>query len=249
MNSNITPEMLIRYLDNEATAEERLLIEAELADPVIDAQLSRLRLAQRAMQHYGRSKDVANIRKQMLQEQQPVQAGGKVRWMRTAMRIAAAVILLLVVAGVVQYSLLDKDRLYYSKYEAFSPGTVRAEGKMSPIADAYRRRDYQAAMDLYRRKESISGTDHFIAGQAFLASGDALNAIAAFQQQLSVNAALDFKPYQDDAEYFLALAYLKAGEINKALPLFEKINRQSSHAYHREVGNWYLMKLQWLERK
>lgn len=253
MNNNITPDMLIRYMDNELTAEERLQVEKELADPQVSEQLHKLQLAKQAFKQYARKQQVAAIHKEMLGEQgKAAPAIGPLerpdRW-RTAMRVAAGIILLLVVAGIVQYSVLDNERLYYSQYQAFSLGTARAENNISPMEAAFRNHDDQSVIRLYRDADSLAVTDHFLAGQSFLASDDAANAIAAFEKQLTVNNALDFKPYQDDTEYYLALAYLKAGDVLRALPLFRKINKQPSHAYHREVSDWYLLKLEWLQRK
>jgi tetratricopeptide (TPR) repeat protein len=257
MNNNITPEMLIRYMDNELTAEERLQVEKELAtDPEASEQLRKLQVAKQALKQYARKEQVAAIRKEMMQEGDMASATlhqsdhpAKVRWLRTTLRAAAVIILLVVVAGIVQYSLLDNERLYRTQYQSFSLGTARAENKTSQIEEAFRRKDYQAVISFYRQSDSAAATDNFIAGQAFLATDNAANAIAAFEKQLAINSSLDFKPYQDDTEYYLALAYLKAGDVNKALPLFRKINTQSSHAYHREVSSWYLTKLEWLERK
>lgn len=250
MNNNITPEMLIRYLDNELTAEERLQVEKELGDPDINEQLSRLQLAKKAFQLYARRQQVAAAIRPLRQVDRSETSQRPDRsWLRTAMRVAAVIILLVVVAGIIQYSLLDNQRLFSSQYEAFSLGTYRSDAPPSSIEQAFRQNDFPLVVQRYKETNSIASTDHFLAGQAFLSLNDAPNAIAAFEKQLALNSALEFKPYQDDTEYYLALAYLLAGDIAKALPIFEKIHDQPSHAYHREVSGWYIFKLQMLKRK
>jgi tetratricopeptide (TPR) repeat protein len=257
MNNNITPEMLIRYLDNELTAEEKLQVEKELADPDVNDQLSRLQLAKQAFKQYARKQQVAGIHKEMMGAIRPLPQVDRTKTsqrpnrylLRTAMRVAAIVILLVVVAGIIQYSLLDNQRLYSSQYESFTLGTARSNAVVSPIEEAYRQNDMPLTVQRYKEAGSTATTDHFIAGQAFLALNDAPNAIAGFEKQLAINSSLEFKPYQDDTEYYLALAYLHAGNIAKALPIFEKIHNQPSHAYHREVSGWYIFKLQMLKRK
>ena len=91
--------------------------------------------------------------------------------------------------------------------------------------------------------------DHFFAAQAYLNSNEPHKAITAFDAVLSANASLPFKPHQEDAEYYLALAYLKAGDAAKALPLLESIHDQPAHSYHKEVGSWYITQVRWLTRK
>jgi tetratricopeptide (TPR) repeat protein len=258
MNNNITPEMLIRYLDNELTVQERQQVEQALTDAEVNDQLLRLQLAKQALKQYARRQQVAGIRKEMMGEagatirqlpqvdrRRPLRWTG--RWM--LLRIAAIVILLVVVAGIVQYGLLDSQRLYSAQYESFSLGTYRGDVTPSPIEHAFRQNDFPLVVQRYKEASSIASTDHFLAGQAFLSLNDAPNAVAAFEKQLALNSTLEFKPYQDDTEYYLALAHLRAGNVNKALPIFEKIHDQSSHAYHREVSGWYIFKLQMVKRK
>lgn len=250
MNNNITPEVLIRYLDDELTPQERQLVENELADPQVSEQLRRLQISKDAFKQFARKQQVAAIRKEMMAEQKPGRSVVRpVNWLRATMRVAAVVILLIVVAGIIQYSLLNNQRLYSSQYETFTLGTARSDGAVSSIEQAYRQNDMPLTVQRYKENNSPASTDHFIAGQAFLSLNDAPNAIAAFEKQLAINSKLQFKPYQDDAEYYLALAYLHAGSVDKALPIFEKIHNQPSHTYNREVSSWFIFKLQMLKRK
>jgi tetratricopeptide (TPR) repeat protein len=246
MSSNITPDTLIRYLDNELEPDERLYVEAQLlSDAALRAEFDRLQLAKQAIVQYARRQQVAGIHRQMMKEaRQPKTT--KVRWMRTGLRVAAILLVALLVAGIVQYTQLDAGKLYSSQYETYSLGATRdSDAVISSLEDHYRHG---------RMKEDRSLThlpsDHFVAGQAYLAVNDPQKAIAAFEAQLAVNGTLlNFKPYQDDTEYYLALAYLKTGEVSKALPLFRRIHQTPSHAYRKEVSGWYIRKLQWLEWK
>ncbi len=53
----------------------------------------------------------------------------------------------------------------------------------------------------------------------------------------------------DDAEYYLALSYLKNNETAEALPLFKKIHNNKAHLYNNKVSSWFLRKLQLLSWK
>ncbi|HYE56648.1 MAG TPA: hypothetical protein VD996_17490 [Chitinophagaceae bacterium] len=252
MSSNITHETLIRYLDNELEPDDRLYVEAQLlSDPALRGELDKLQLAKQAIRQYGRKQHVATIHRQMMQELRKPKAT-RVRWMRTSLRIAAILVVALLVAGIVQYTQLDAGRLYNSQYETYTLGVTRnGEAVISGIEDLYRKGRMAEVIAAYENKSLTPlPSDHFLAGQAYLAGNDPQHATKAFEKQLAVNNTLPyFKPYQDDTEYYLALAYLKADQVSKALPLFRRIRENPSHAYHKEVSGWYLRKLEWLQWK
>lgn len=252
MNNNITPDMLIQYLDNELDARERLEVETHLsADAAARELLERLRLSKQAIRQYALKEQVAAIHREEMKERTAVQKTPvrRIHWLRRTMQIAALLLVLVLIAGLVQYSLLDANRLYRSQYSAFTLGTTRSNETISPIEQAYGRQNMTEVIALYRNGTSFQATDHFFAGQAFLATDNPAEAVGAFEKQLAANANQQMKPYQDDTEYYLGLAYLKTGDTDRALQLFEKIHRETSHTYHREISGWYLTKLRWLQRK
>lgn len=245
MSNNITPEMLIQYLDNELDAGQRQLIESQLStDAELQQQLERLQLAKQAFAQYARRVQVSSIHNEMLKK-----TTAPVSYLRSAMRIAALLLVLILIAGVVQYSLLDSNRLYRSHYDAFTLGTSRDNNSIPALEQAFRQNNMQQVIALYESNGPQQPADHFLAGQAYLATGNPQKAITAFEAQLQANAPKTPKPYQDDAEYYLALAWLKAGRADKALPLFQQIHDQKAHAYNRELSGWYLTQLRWLQRK
>ena len=251
MNNNITPDMLIQYLDNELEPDQRQLIESQLPnDPQLQQQLERLSLAKQAFKQFARQQQVSSIHGEMMKDlsgKQPKRA--PVRYLRATMRVAALLLVLILIAGIVQYSLLDSDRLYRSHYDTFTLGTSRDNNNLPPLEQAYRQNNMQQVIALYESNGVSQPIDHFLAGQAYLAVDNPQKAITAFEAQLQANASKDLKPYQDDAEYYLALSWLKAGRADKALPLFQRIHDQKAHAYNREVSGWYLTQLRWLQRK
>jgi tetratricopeptide (TPR) repeat protein len=250
MSNNITPETLIRYLDNELEPDDRLYVEAQLlSDPALRAELDRLQLAKQAIVQYARRQHVGSIHKEMMVERQPKVT--RVRWMRVSLRIAAVLLVALLAAGIVQYTQLDAGKLYNAQYEAYSLRVTRDSDEVISRLEEYYRTGRMK--DVIAQYEDPSLThlpsDHFLAGQAYLSQNDPQKAITAFEAQLAANKLLTIKPYQDDSEYYMALAYLKAGDVSEAIPLFRRIHDTPSHAYHKEVSSWYLRKLQWLEWK
>lgn len=250
MSNNITPEILIQYIDDELVPDERLYVEIQVAASAdLQQQVNRLRLARQAFTQYALKEKIAAIHTAVMQERKQQAPKAKVRWLRSAMRVAAILLVVLVIAGIVQYSLLDADRLYSKQYEQFTLGTTRGDSGISPLEQAYRRGDMQQVITRYEQRTNAQTADHFLAGQAYLTANDPQKAVAAFDAQLTANASVDPKPYQDDAEYYLALAYLKAGNTEKALPIFERINKEGSHTYNREVSSWFLTQLRWLRSR
>lgn len=252
MNSNITPDMLIQYLDNELDASQRQLIESELSnDAALQQQLERLQLAKQAFTQFARRQQVSSIHDEMMKDlpRKQEKTVAPVRYLRAAMRIAALLLVLILIAGIVQYSLLDSSSLYRSHYDAYTLGTSRDNSNIPALEQAYRQNNMQQVIALYESNGAQQPADHFLAGHAYLATDNPQKAITAFEAQLQANASRAAKPYQDDAGYYLALAWLKSGRADKALPLFQQIHDQKAHTYNREVSGWYLTQLRWLQRK
>ena len=243
--------MLVQYLDNELPPSQRAQVEAALSgNAELQQELERLRTAKQAFGQFARQQRVSSIHNEMMKEL-PRQTGkaAPVRYLRLAMRVAALLLVLVLIAGLVQYSLLDGDRLYRSHYDAFTLGTTRDGANEPALEQAYRQGNMRQVTAMYERNALRQPADNFLAGQAYLALGEPQKAITAFEAQLQANESKELKPYQEDTEYYLALAWLKAGETDRALPIFQKIHDQTSHAYNREVSGWYLTQLQWLRRK
>ena len=250
MNNNITPDTLIQYLDNELDPDYRLYVESQIkADPALQQLVERLKLARQAFVQYARNEAVSDVHRQVMENRKQQKPVVKINWLRTSLRVAAIVLVLIIIGGIVQYSLLDKDRLYSKHYEQYTLSIPRDDASVPLLQQAYKKGDMSLVAALYENTTGGQPTEHFLAGQAYLALNNPQKAVAAFDAQLNANASLQFKPYQDDSEYYLALAYLKAGNTDKALPIFEKIHRETSHAYNGEVSGWFLTQLRWLKAK
>ncbi|HWJ90855.1 MAG TPA: hypothetical protein VNR87_07070, partial [Flavisolibacter sp.] len=60
------------------------------------------------------------------------------------------------------------------------------------------------------------------------------NPPAAVQQFDIIRSGSD-PTFREDAEFYLALAFIKNKQPSKALPLFEKIFNDKTHLYHQQV--------------
>lgn len=255
MDNNTTPtEELIRYLDEDLDAEQRLVVEQKLAaDPVLAEQLESLRVAKQAVSSLGLRRKVNTIRKEMLRDIKPEPSLQKPEtpvhgigyWGK---RIAAAVVIMVFAAAMYQYVTLSSANMFRDEYETFLLTQGRSV-EISVIEKSYTDKDYTKVIELFESGTDVSATANFFAGCAYLQTGVPNKAITSFLrvQQLNQNAPVPL--HAEDAQYYLALAYLAHNEPQKALPIFESIHQDPVHAYHDKVSNWDLLKLKLLIRK
>ena len=213
----------MRYLDGELSGEDSLRLEQELREnPVLQERLERLRAAQRSVRLFALKEQVKAVHHEMMpQYRQPAPV---IRMRRMAMRVAAAVVVLLSVAVFYEYRQLTPASLYKENFTPYIEPTVRGGND-----------------------SSASGTirGYFLAGNAYLNTGDAVHAIRAFDSVRAKNGRDHTHILEDDTDYYLAMSYLKNNELGPALLLFDKIHDNPSHLYHDKVGGWWLRKLHW----
>ena len=175
-----------------------------------------------ALRAYGMKKDISRIHNEMMSQLKPGEK--KIAPVRSlfsyAGRIAAGILIIVLAAGILVYMNSTPASLFSDKYVPYEESTQRGNAP--------------SASDIKTR---------FTEGQTFLRNGDPEKAILLFAQILNTNSTAPQKILNDDAEYYLALAYLKADQPENALPLLQKIHDDRNHLYHDEVTGWYLMKV------
>jgi tetratricopeptide (TPR) repeat protein len=247
MNDNFTnTTLLIRYMDQELSPEELASIEENLAtDKNLQAELENLKNTRLSISGLGLREQVARVHGEMMQEMKEVSKPlGKVRSIaRLSMRIAAGIIVLIIAGASYQYFVITPERLFNENYNTYTIGSSRAAGDISPLEKAFRQKDFITTIALFKTISNPDPRDYFLAGNAYLETGDLSNAILQFNNCLATNQVFQTPAYLEDAEYYLAITYLKNKEINKALPLFEKIHEQPLHLYHDKVNNWFINKV------
>jgi TolA-binding protein len=247
-------DQLTRYLDNEMPELEKQLFEERLnADPELHDRLDKLRSAISAIRYYGINQKVAGIRKEMeplLMANQPVSKGGKVITMRKRpfrYAIAAAAVLVFLIAGIEGYRVykLSPDKVFAEGYVAYTEGGLRSGNNSTPpLEKAYQEKQYRQVIELSRNinppiKEKL------LTGLSYLQLNQLNDAIGQFKNILN-SSDNTFKP---DAEYYLALTYLKNKQYGNALPLLKKIRSDQHHLYHHQITVKVIRDVQWLKWK
>lgn len=251
MNDNYTPtEQLIRFIDGEMEKDERVQLEKELAtDPDRQLELENLRSARMAVTRLGLQQQVASIHMEMMKELKGTESDNIRRITpirkitRFTLRIAAGLLLLIVAGGLYQYFTVSPESLFNEKYATYSIGTTRGNAQPSVIEQHYAQKNYEQVISDFEANPNPVIKDHFYAGLAYLSTNSLEKAVQHFSAVVTKNASFNTGEYQDNAEYYLALSFLKQKDFDKALPLFEKIHADKLHLYHDKVGYWFLQEV------
>ncbi|ULQ52053.1 hypothetical protein [Flavihumibacter fluvii] len=247
MKDNFTTEELVQYLDGELGSETARDLQQKLGtDIALRNEFNRLKLSREAIRLQGVTEKVGNIHHQMMRELQQGKSQQQtpvVRLFRPFMRIAAAVLVFVGIAAVYQYSQLSTERLYEGNYIAYSAGERRGQLQESPVEQAFKTGQPEKVILAFKSIQQPTVQDYFYAGNAYLEQGQAAVAIQQFLKVQELNAANPPASFEDDTDYYLAMAYLKNGQAKEASNLLEKIHQTKGHLYHDKVSNWFLWKL------
>ena len=254
MSNNISQtEKLIGYIDGDMNDTEKVLLQRELgSDKSMQQELEGLLLAGEAVKHYGLTGKVAEIHKKMMNEiaATTVKQAAPIRHLpKHIMKYAAGIILLVGMFGLYQYFTITANKLYQEQYTEYNTATFRGSEAISVIEKAYQEKKYDEVIAGSKQLPDASVKDNFLTGQAYIVKENYPAAIDCFKKVLEKKSQTSKGLLSDDAEYYLALSYLKNNEIANARPLFQKIHDNKEHLYNSKVSGWFLLKLQLLKWK
>jgi tetratricopeptide (TPR) repeat protein len=250
MNNNFTTtELLIQYLDGELDETQAVGIKDKIEhDEIVREELNNLRTAKDAVVAYGIKNRVGLIHKEMMDELKtdtPAKEGVVRSILLYSLRIAAILVLAAGSFFAYQYFSATPEKLFSENLATFNIHETRG-GSPSALKDAYQENNMPAVIDQFKLLQQPEAEDYFLVGNAFLNTRQPLKAIDAFVAMQQKNKTGNTHFYEEDAEYYLAMSYLDAREVDKALPLLKKINADPNHPYHQQVSAWLLSKVQHL---
>lgn len=238
-------DVLIKYLDGEMTEAEKRKFEAALEkDVALRQQLESLRLTKNAVQYYGLHQAVASVRSEW--ESMEHNKGSKVISMRKFLRpaLTAAACLILLAAGIFGYQLyqLSPEKVYNESFVGYTVSATRGNaGLQTTIATAYQQKDFKKVV----ASNTATPQDKLLVGLSYMQLHNFLAAIQQFNTILNSNE----NAYKQDAEFYLALSYLRNKQYNEALQIFEQIRENPTHLYHDQVSAKTIRELKWLKWK
>jgi tetratricopeptide (TPR) repeat protein len=164
---------------------------------------------------------------------------------------AAAAVLILIPALAFMYLTVTNNtgKLYRGEYQAYHFNVDRSADHAagSSVATLYQQGQFQAAVTQYAKMSSPPVTEQMAAGFAYMELNRFKESSHLFERVLQNNAASGNNAYSDEAEYYLALSYLKLDEAGKAYALFNKIYSDKDHTYNGTITKWFMIRLKWLK--
>jgi tetratricopeptide (TPR) repeat protein len=240
-------DLLMRYLDGELPTEERTVLEERIrTNKSLKEKLVKMQTAVQAVRHLGTMQQVASIHAEMMEELKP--APTKVFTLRRkigyVMAVAASLLALFVGGQLYLASQQSSEKIYNNVFVDFNLSATRGTGTTgSQIENDYREKDYKAVTS-EMRSINMDAEDSLLVGLAFLHTTRTPQAISIFERLAS-----SVNDYQQDAEFYLSLSYLKNKNYNGTLKLFEKINSNSLHLYHDRVNGDVIKAVQELNKR
>jgi tetratricopeptide (TPR) repeat protein len=245
-------EKLVRYLDGELSGNEKTELEQQLAaDKELQEELESLKLAKEAIRNFGLKQRVSGVHEQMMSElQTPVKnISSARRILRYSMAVAAGVVFIFMGIIAYNYFSLSADKLFKENYQSYELGTARdgATTEVSPVEKAYREKKYADVTTLAKNNDKAAIKDVFLIAMSYLELNDNNNAIANYKKVLSENSQSGSTVMKDEAEYYLALTYIRSKEYGHALEWLTKIHENTGHLYYERVTDKLIQNVKSLE--
>ena len=183
---------------------------------------------QDAIRSYAMKQQIGKIHKEMMPRIKRSKPGLSVirQIGRSSLKIAAGVLLLIVCGFFYLYVTISDKKLFDSHYISYASSVERGEQSVIAPAKIY-----------------------FLQGQEDLKNGNTEKAVNEFNKTLEENRKSGKAILNDDAEYYLALSYLKSGDAKSAIQIFEMIHDRRDHLYNSQVSSWFILRLKILALK
>ncbi len=238
---DIIAERLVRYLDGEGDSAERKDVESLLdTNPALQSAYESLLHSREAIKYYGLHQQVAAIRSSMKTgEQAPIRkmSPGR-RIFRYSIAVAASLVLLIGGYWTYHFYTLSANKVVAAHYRTYElPVSREGNGTVTATEKLYQEKKYRELVSQAATGDSLNAENHFLAGMSWLELKNTDKAIDQFKKALMANQSSGRTQMNDEAEFYLALAYISNHDYDLALPLLRKIREDAAHTYHREVTN------------
>jgi hypothetical protein len=240
-------ERLIQYLEGMPDGPEKDAFEKELnSNPALAGRLDDLRLSLDAVRHHGRRELVQGIHAEMMAELRPEK--GKLRllfsakWVRYGISIAASVVIFFLLYRLFDAGPPSPGALYEEAYVDYTVSGDPGQDSLSHIENLYQMNRFQAVVETSETSPLTRARDSLLTGLSFLKLNVLAPAMFYFEALSGAGS------HQEDAQFYLALSYLKSGTYQKAYTLFKTINERPGHAYRGRVTKEFLKEVRSLSQ-
>jgi tetratricopeptide (TPR) repeat protein len=245
-------ELIDKYLGGELKPEEKASFEKRLAtEPALSEQVALHRQITASFKSSGRASMLAMLAEEdakmpayhqveVAEEKPEAKVIAFDNRSRQMYYWAAAVVLLLLVPFIfIIRNNTSSDRIadkYFQPYE-YQGGTANGDtADLSTKAmQYYTRNEHASAVTLLDKllgnNTAAEAEVQFYKGNSHLALNHATEAIASFEAVLAMPA----NQYTEEAQWYLALSYIKAEEKAKAKELLNTIVDTQNHPFHKDA--------------
>jgi tetratricopeptide (TPR) repeat protein len=248
MNENSThTELLIQYMDGELRGNELETLKQNLAvNQLLREELENLQLAREAAWRYGLKSRIRDIHSEMMPEMKkeiPAKRSFIKMYIQTGLRIAAVLIVLVGLSALYQYFTTSPEKLFSENYQPYVVHEMRGDADDSRIKYKYKAGNMDSVILMFYSLKAPKPEEYILTGIAFLESNQPDKAIKTFRELIQKNVDSGTDYFEDDAEYYLAMSYLRNREPEKALPILDKIQADSRDPYNSRISKWFLLKV------
>jgi hypothetical protein len=250
-------EAIDQYLNDELDDEKLASFEAELAgNPDLETELILVGEIDKAI---GET-DIMNLRATLgaiskeinREEKQKRSFAARINSPRVAIAtIAASLVLILSIAGLINKNSSSSDTelyaRYYQPYETtgiFRSGDALIDSKLTKALHQFNDQDYHTAINLFGQVLKIDPNNpvsNFYSGIAYQETGQTERALISYQNVIKNRDNL----FIEQAQWYIGLCYLQNENRKKAYRQFSKI--AASDSYYQEKASAVLRKIKYLE--
>lgn len=240
-------ELLIDHLDKKLRGESNPEAEALLqTDASAREDWQNLLASVDAVQHAALFEKVGAIRSEMrstaaVQLEKPAMRSVT----RNILRVAAALLFLVGIAVVYKLATVSNAGFYQEHYTTYQLPTTRSNAGSAAIETAYRNNNWNEVLSVYNAITTKTNKDHFLSGMALLELKQYTEAIGRFTTV--TNSGDNY--FQDESEFYLALAYIATAQTGEANTLLKKIKSDTGHLYQQKAADMLGIDLKILELK
>jgi tetratricopeptide (TPR) repeat protein len=238
-------EQLIDHLDSTHLGQGSVDVDTRIAaDPETSLEWKQLRLAVDAVEQAALFEKVSTVRAEWLAHRwdattvSDVQPGSAVvrSISRVALRAAVVVLVIGASAAIYKYTVTSSSGIYSAYYSSYDLNTSRgATVAQDDMEEAYKARNWSGVDDAFKKKKVKDNKSYFLEGMADMEAKRYDEAIGMFQQVMAANNLAGSDYFEDEAEFYLAMAWLARNDVKEAMPLLEKIKADKTHMYHDVV--------------
>ncbi len=253
-NPTTIDDLFDLFAARQISFEEIMKHAGKSSEEEVNEQLLLHLAATKAIRRYAIHQQVADIHKMYAPEKaapsvsaapvKSLHSTSPVKWM---MRIAASVTLLIGLYAAQNVMFMSPDKMYESNFQDYYINTERSTPAVTEteISAAFRAQDYKQVIALYDNQKETGNREKFLAGYAHMQLNNYTEAGSLFSSIIEANQQKGDTYFQDEAEYYLAMALLKSGNTEGARNLFQKIHDTREHTFHESVSSWMLFRMKW----